>query len=307
MSHREEGWNWILAVDFFFAGMGGAMLVLAGIVDLFVTGGQTSLLGNFLGPVFMSVGSGILIFDLGRPFQAWRVFMNPKAILTVGARVMTVSIIAGLAYTSFGIACLPWSGMIIVRKILAVFCIVTGLVVAIYPAFVLGRNKGRPFWSGSGMLSLFLLSSFATGASAHILSGLILPPASMAALAVFPAVTGVLLACQMLFWIGYIWVKRSGATAPEAVAAEQWISGRFSGSFKGGFLLGGTLIPMALVLVPSALTQAAGALLTLAGGLLMRILVVYAGEERTWLPGEKRYRSRLPGGDEAFLKAWNDK
>ena len=157
------------------------------------------------------------------------------------------------------------------------------------------------------MLSLFLLSSFATGASAHILSGLILPPATMAALAVFPAVTGVLLACQMLFWIGYIWVKRSGATAPEAVAAEQWISGRFSGSFKGGFLLGGTLIPMALVLVPAALTQAAGALLTLAGGLLMRILVVYAGEERTWLPGEKRYRSRLPGGDEAFLKAWNDK
>ena len=304
MSHREEGWNWILAVDFFFAGMGGAMLVLAGIVDLFVTGGQTSVLGVFLGPVFMSIGSGILIFDLGRPFQAWRVFMNPKAILTVGARVMTVSIIVGLAYTSFGIACLPWSGFVLLRKILAVLCIASGLVVAIYPSFVLGRNKGRPFWSGSGLLSMFLVSSLVTGAAAHILSGMILPPAAMSALEAFPGLAAILLAGQLLLWISYIWVKRS-ATAPETVAAEQWISGRFAGSFKGGFLLAGTLIPLILLLVPATLAQAAGALLVLAGGLLMRIMVVYAGEERTWLPGEKRYRSRLPGGDEAFLKAWN--
>ena len=305
MSHREEGWNWILAVDFFFAGMGGAMLVIAGIVDLFVAGGETSLLGNFLGPVFMSAGSGILILDLGRPFQAWRVFMNPKAILTIGARVMTVSIIVGLAYTSFGISMLPWSGMIVLRKLLAVVCILTGLVVAIYPSFVLGRNKGRPFWSGSGLLSLFLISSFATAASAHILSGMILPPALQAAQGSLPGVTALLLACQLLFWGAYLWVKRSGATAPEAVAAEQWISGKFAAPFKTGFLLAGTLLPLVLLLVPMALAQAAGALLVLAGGLLMRILVVYAGEERTWLPGEKRYKSRLPGGDEAFLKAWN--
>ena len=119
--------------------------------------------------------------------------------------------------------------------------------------------------------------------------------------------TALLLACQLLFWTGYIWVKRSGGTAPEAVAAEQWISGKFSGSFKGGFLLAGTLVPLVLVLVPASVAQAAGALLILAGGLLMRILVVYAGEERTWLPGEKRYKARLPGGDEAFLKAWNHK
>lgn len=306
MSHqREEGWNWILAADFFFAGMGGAMLVVAGIVDLFVTGGQTSLLGTFLGPVFMSIGSGILILDLGRPFQAWRVFMNPKAILTVGARVMTISILAGLAYTSFGISCLPWSGMVVVRKILAAVCIVTGLVVAIYPSFVLGRNKGRPFWSGSGMLSLFLVSSLVTAVAAHILCGVVWPPDSLSTLSGFPGMAAILLACQMLFWGGYIWVKRSGATAAEAAAAEEWLSGRFAGSFKGGFLLAGNLLPLALLLVPSLLCHAAGALLVLAGGLLMRILVVYAGEERTWLPGEKRYRSRLPGGDETFLKAWN--
>jgi len=51
--------------------------------------------------------------------------------------------------------------------------------------------------------------------------------------------------------------------------------------------------------------QAIGALLILFGGVVMRCLVVYAGEDRTWLPGEKKYRGRLPLGDEAFLKAWN--
>jgi hypothetical protein len=42
--------------------------------------------------------------------------------------------------------------------------------------------------------------------------------------------------------------------------------------------------------------------MVLFGGILMRHLVVYSGEDRTWLPGEQKYRSRLPVGDEEFIK-----
>jgi hypothetical protein len=60
-----------------------------------------------------------------------------------------------------------------------------------------------------------------------------------------------------------------------------------------------------LVLVTSQPAVTVGAVLVVLGGLLMRWMVVHAGEHRTWLPGEQNYLSRLPEGDEAFLKAWD--
>lgn len=305
---KHEGWGWMLAVDFFFAGMGGAMLVIAGAVDLFVGDGRTSVLASFLGSAFMGMGSGLLILELGRPFQSWRVFMNPKAILTIGAWVMSLAIGAGLVYTSFAFAVFPWSGLVFARKLVAIFLIASGLVVATYPGILLGRHKGRPFWVGPGMTSLFVLSSFVTAFAAHSLSALVVAPAAITdVLDRFPGIIAVLLAVQLLLWFSYLWVKRSGATEAEAAAARKWISGEYAASFQFGFILAGTVLPLVLVLLPSALYQAAGAVLVLVGGIIMRTLVVYAGADRTWLPGELKYRSRLPLGDEAFLKAWNSK
>jgi len=76
-------------------------------------------------------------------------------------------------------------------------------------------------------------------------------------------------------------------------------------AFKGCFLFLGTFLPLVLVLIPGDLAKGLGALLVILGGLIMRLLVVYSGQDRTWLPGEQKYRSRLPLGHEAFLKAWN--
>lgn len=308
MSQKHEGWGWMLAVDFFFAGMGGAMLVIAGIVDLFVGEGRTSALASFLGSAFMALGSGLLVLELGRPFQSWRVFMNPRAVLTVGAWVMSLAIGAGLVYTTFSFAVFPWSGLVFVRKLVAVFLVVTGLVVATYPGILLGRLKGRPLWVGPGMTSLFLTSSLVTAFAAHYLCGLFVPPATIGdVLGRFPAIIAVLLAVQLLLWVSYMWVKRS-ATEAEAIAARRWICGEYSATFKYGFILAGTVLPLALVLVCAPLFQAAGAVLVLVGGFVMRMLVVYAGgADRTWLPGEVKYRSRLPHGDEAFMKTWNSK
>jgi len=306
MSQKHDVWGWMLAVDFFFAGMGGGMLVIVGLLDLFVGEGRTSLLGNLLAPVFIGMGSALLILELGRPFQALRVFVNPKAILTAGAWFMSFAITFGLVYASFGFDMFFWSKWVLARQILAVLCLVTGLVVATYPGILLGRHKGRPFWHGPGIMILFLLSSLVTGAAAHSLCGFFYPPSTLSdVLGNLPKLTAGLLAVQLLLWFGYIWVKKSGGTTAEAIATQRWIKGDISSSFQFGFLLFGTLVPLVLSLFSSQGAQAAGAALVLLGGVLMRMLVVRGGEDRTWLPGEQKYRSRLPKGDEVFLKAWN--
>jgi len=298
MKHKETTWGWMLAVDFFFAGMGGAMIVATGISYLFFGDALTSLIGNFAGPVFVAVGAGFLILELGRPFQAWRVFMNPKAILTFGAWNMTLAIGCGFILASFGIESLPWAGWSWAQSILAVLCVLFGLVVATYPGVLLARHKGRPFWTGPGIVSLFLLSSLVTGLAAHDLANIIAANASK-----FNGLLAGLLALQIVLWALYIYVKSTGSTDREAIAVQRWLRGDLAAVFWV-FLLGlGSLVPLVLFLLSSNSTAALASILVLFGGAWMRWAVVESGAYRTWLPGEEFYLSRLPKGDEAFLKA----
>lgn len=316
MSNKHQTWGWMLAVDFFFAGAGGGMLVIAALVELF-GGDRLSLLGNLMGPAFMCIGCGFLILELGKPFRAWRVFMNPKAILTVGAWTMSVAIGSAFLYAvmvlpakAFPLNLLPfdpiiwrdWAG---IGKLLAVVNLITGLVVATYPGVLLGRHKGRPFWVGPGIMALFLLSSLVTGGAAHYLSGLVLAAPAFNIWSALPGVIALLLGFQLVLWVGYLWIKQSGATEAESAAAKRWTSGDMSFAFIAGFMFLGTLLPLVLALLPSPLAKAAAAALVLLGGVTMRVMVVRSGEDRTFLPGEKRYNLRLPTGNEAFLqKNW---
>ncbi|MDR3762803.1 MAG: polysulfide reductase NrfD [Acidobacteriota bacterium] len=312
MSNKHQSWGWMLAVDFFFAGAGGGMLVLAALVELFGNS-RMSLAGNLLGPAFMCIGCIFLIFELGKPFRAWRVFMNPKAILTVGAWTMSVAIATAFVYAAmalpakaFPLNLLPfdpivWRDWVWAGKLLAVVNLITGLVVATYPGVLLGRLKGRPFWTGPGIMALFLLSSLVTGTAAHYLCGFVTEAPSVVVWNALPGVFALLLMFQLVLWIGYLWIKQSGATENEAAAARRWTSGDRSLAGKGAFLFLGTLVPLVLALLPNPAAQAVAAALVLFGGVTMRLLVIKSGDDRTYLPGEKRYNLRLPNGDEAFL------
>ena len=308
MSNKHQAWGWMLAVDFFFAGMGGAMLVIAGIASLFLGNGYISLAGNIVGPLAMCVGCGFLILELGRPLQGWRVFMNPKAILTFGAWMMTFAIISGFVFASFDInfELFFWRDWGFLHSLLAIINIITGLVVATYPGVLLARHKGRPFWVGPGIMGLFLLSSLVTAFAGHYLCGLISATQESAQLwGNIPAILSALLLVQAIMWIGYLWIKRTGTSKVEANSAQRWINGNLSFQFKVVFLLLGTLAPLVIALIPSAIAGGIAAVLALVGGVTMRLITVSSGTDRTMLPGELKYRSRLPQGDEKFLrKAW---
>lgn len=303
MSAKHETWGWMLAVDFFFAGMGAAMLLFAGIAQLF-GGSNLSTVGILAGAVFIAIGAGLLVLELGRPFQALRVFMNPKAILTFGAWNMSLAIVAGLLLGTSYMEAFSWFGIVGLQKILAVICVICGLVVATYPGVLLGRHKGRPFWTGSGMPVLFLTSSLLTGLAAYIVCGWFTEVAPVVT-DLFPYLAAGLCLFQFVIWIAYIWVKSSGGSVYEVRAVKRWTKGNYATGFQAGFMFVGTVVPLVLFLVPNATAVGIAGLLAILGGLIMRNLVVYSGQDRTWLPGEEKYRSRLPQGHEAFLhKVW---
>jgi formate-dependent nitrite reductase membrane component NrfD len=305
MKGRSEIWGWKIALYFFIGGMDGSSLLLAGIAEIIFGGGRTSYLASYLDPIFIAIGSMLLVFDLGRPRDNWRVFMNPKSLLTIGAVGMTLACGVGILYASFLVGIFPWTGWVMIRQLLAVAGALLGVLLAIYPGVLVGSQKARPFWNGPGMPILFTISSLATGIALEILCGLLMPPPTPGVLeAILSPLAAVLLVFQLLFWCLYVWMKYASGSERECLATRRWVNGDFALPFKGGFLFLGTFVPLVLLLTPGAVWHGIAAALILLGGLLMRFLVITAGEDRTWLPGEEKYLSRLPLGTEAFLQAW---
>jgi formate-dependent nitrite reductase membrane component NrfD len=301
--HHDENWGWMLAADFFFAGMGAAAIAAAGVMTI-VGAGLSSAIVGIAGAVCVGLGALLLILELGKPLRAWRVFTNPKAILTFGAWNMTLTAGLGFALASFAFPIFPWSGALILEKLTAGLGVVCGLIVASYPGVLLARHKARPFWHGPGLIPLFLLSSLTTGLGLHLLCHAVLPAANPVLITPLAVGLTLLLPLQALLWAGYVYVKRSTGTEYEAAAAERWTTGDLAGGFRL-FLAAGLILPAFLVVQAAPLLQAGGVLLALSGGALMRLLVIRGGATRTFLPGEQIFRARLPIGDEAFLTAWD--
>ena len=351
MKLKHETWGWMLAFDFFFAGMGGGMLIISGVYSLIYGSGSATWIAGLLGPAFVGMGALLLILELGRPAQMLRVFVKPlTSLIGKGAWGMTLAMGAGLVLVSFDFDIFPWAGLELGRMFFALGTIFLGTFVAAYPGVLLGNNKARPFWTGPGLPPLFFLSSLTTGAAAHILCELVapflsanlfsVPSGTPALLETLPIITIVLMSLQLVLWPCYLFVKYKGATIPESKAAKRWLGGsiKYTVAFWGGVILLGMMVPSGILtfegiilqvsgaildfvagiqliglqvprwmiravdaLLTEQMLKAAGALLALLGGFIMRNLVVYAGASRTLLPGEEKYRSRLPKGNEAFL------
>ena len=87
MEHHE--WGWMIVVYLFLGGLGAGSLVLSAAAFL---SGRTAYrgivrAGALAAPVLVGSGSGLLVFDLGQPIRAWRLFavVNPVSPMSVGS------------------------------------------------------------------------------------------------------------------------------------------------------------------------------------------------------------------------------
>ena len=127
---REPTWHWPIASYLFLGGLGGGMLVVAAVADLFFGRGDAFALGSLIGAVAIGLGSALLVFDLGRPFFFWRVFSRQKAILTFGAWTLSFAMLCGLIYFLSFLSVIPWYNVEGVRIAFAWICLLLGLATA---------------------------------------------------------------------------------------------------------------------------------------------------------------------------------
>lgn len=308
MSSEKHVWGWPIASYLFVGGLAGGMTVLGTSADLFFGMGDVFAFAVLGAMILAAAGSSLLMFDLGRPLQFWRVFSKQKAVLTFGAWSLTVLMLMNIVYFTFWTPWFPWADAEGARKVVGAICSLVGLGVMLYTGVMLSSLKARPFWNTPALPVLFTISGLSTGAAANSLLAGIWPFSGTeetlaAAHEALHTLDIGLVIFELIVVLLYVVMMYTSSNTTARVAAGKWLSGEYSKAFWGGLVFLGLLVPLAFYAIGGALAAVWAPVLAIIGGLILRFLIVFS-DDRRMTNGEARYWERLPRGDEAFLKAW---
>jgi formate-dependent nitrite reductase membrane component NrfD len=288
---RQKSWGWMIILYIFLAGLGGGTFLFSFILLFWGKYKDVARIGALAAPLIVAFASLILLFDLGSPAKAYRLFTTPKTLMsswmTRGAWILTAFIILGLAYAlpAFGLfSWLPWTQASGFGKVLGFAAGVLALIVPIYPGLLLGVIKSIPLWNTSALPPIFFLSGLDTGIALLVILSVFLPSAIDAAgfhlLGTIDIVLIILLVVALLAYIEI--VRQSGKTA---AASMQLLKTPF---FIGGVIIGGMILPLGLLIFSVSFSNintirildATAGILVLAGALALRFSVVTSGLRR---------------------------
>ncbi len=186
-------WSWPIYSYLFMAGVGAGAIGVSAFVCLRGAGGNfgerylvIAKFGAFIGPLPVIFGTGLLIFELGRPFRAfnimtsnfWYQLINPSPMNFGGWLLLIFGVIAVLYACCF----VDWKRFISGaladrlngladrwRMPLASVCAPLAIATAIYTAILLGAMPSRPLWNSPVLWALFTVSALSTGIAAIML------------------------------------------------------------------------------------------------------------------------------------------
>ena len=277
-SRPQAVWGWLVILDFFLAGTGSGLFILS------------LLLGYPLGmavAVFLVLaGSALLLADLTRPTNAWRVILRPNSSWlsrgTISIAVFTVLAIFHTIYLSSHasgglVSSTAWQNVPGWEKILAVISGLAAAAVALYPGFLLGSMRGIPLWSNILSPALFLSSALIAGLGVALLLPLGINDLKTLIALQIGGIGFILL--QLVLLLSLFFTSQVGDTKTSVMRLTQ---GDLKFSFYVGVLAFGLIAPMGFSLIGLAtlgytILPLASGILLLIGQLLLRYNLVKAG------------------------------
>lgn len=297
-SAKEIAWGGLIAFYLFLAGIAGGAFLTASLTDLFDKNRSPAIIkaGATIPPLAIIIGLLMLIFDLGRPLNFWKLLFNInfRSVMSLGTFI--ISIFTGLAVVY---AYLVWTsskanirrvnndlagleiaaakehplGLQVLRKPVAVFGALFALGTATYTGFLLSAVSTNTFWSvpllGINFIPflpfLFLVSAMSTGLTATLIGAM-----RTKDLTFYKKIDIVLISIEIiLLMVLYASVRAI------------YFTGGMSILFWLGVVVIGLLIPLILSIYGVSkhknLILPAGSMIVL-GGLALRYFVVYTGQ-----------------------------
>ncbi|MBI4912336.1 MAG: polysulfide reductase NrfD [Acidobacteria bacterium] len=201
---HEPVWEFLIVNYLFLGGLSAGLYFVAGLATWLTEDGASSYpriarWGALLAPWPVSVGSLLLIFDLGKPLRFWKLFahfrwQSPMSIgswLLVGFTLLSLAFLwswleqgerEGLlsriparlrkripdrAMAWLRVDASAW------RRGLAIAGFPVAVGVGIYTGVLLGAVQARPFWNTNLVAQMFLFSALSTGTATILLARLL--------------------------------------------------------------------------------------------------------------------------------------
>ena len=188
-------WHWPIAIYLFLAGLSAGAVFFAIMLKHFKLAGEAYhspfvQAAAIIAPIAVFGGLGILVFDLTKPLDFWKilVFYNTTSVMSMGVLVLMAYQVALFAW----IACI-FNKMILqllgdrlafvgrlIKWLVKQEASITGVLVILsislgaYTGFLLSALIGFPLLNNPVLPLLFLISGLSSGAAATLLGGVLL-------------------------------------------------------------------------------------------------------------------------------------
>ena len=291
-------WNWQISIYLFLGGMAAGILAIAALY--FIRGREDDYrtavrITPFLAPVLLVVGLLALFVDLRHKLFFWQLYTNIRlqSPMSWGAWTLMVITPVSFIWCALHIRDLfprwDWKFKFLYdleiflnryKKTLAWIMLIYAIMLGIYTGILLSAFNARPLWNTSILGPLFLASGLSSGAAATLLFS-----KNIAERKQFARVDLVLIGIE-LFLIIHMFMGFKASTQVQIEAANMFLGGAYTMSFWIFVVIFGMLLPAILeimelgkfhipVLVP--------AVLVIFGSLMLRFVIVYAGQVSRWL------------------------
>jgi protein NrfD len=291
-------WHWQISLYLFLGGMAAGILAIAALY--FIRGREKDYstavrITPFLAPVLLVIGLIALFMDLRHKLFFWQLYTNIKLQSPMSWGAWTLMVITPVSFI--------WCALHIrelfpkwdwkyewlrglekflnkYKKALAWIMLVYAIILGIYTGILLSAFNARPLWNTSILGPLFLTSGLSAGAAATMIFS-----KNKAERKQFARIDLVLIGIE-LFLIIHMFMGFLASSQVQIEAAQMFLGGQYTMSFWIFVVILGMLVPAVLeimelkkfhipVLVP--------AILVIFGSLMLRFIIVYAGQVSRWL------------------------